>query len=222
VTTAKQVKQLLAPLLAVHPEMAMIDRVAVTIRPVRHLMYTITIDRTGDAARCRPFWGVSALVNELPGPTLGHGERLFRGQPNPLWKWNDSGLADDLIKAVTGQAMPAFAAVPGLREYFVWTLPEGIARQKFPAGHVLYLLALGDLDEARAVLEREPRAAGYWTPRLEQIGVRDALMRDGSQLSHQNRSAIARLLREREAKSVANLKLEALWEPTPFPIEQVT
>jgi hypothetical protein len=72
------------------------------------------------------------------------------------------------------------------------------------------------------VLEREPRAAGYWTPRLEQIGVRDALMRDGSQLSHQNRSAIARLLREREAKSVANLKLEALWEPTPFPIEQVT
>jgi hypothetical protein len=42
----------------------------------------------------------------------------------------------------------------------------------------------------------------------------------GNDLAPRDKSAILRLMHEREAQAVRNMKLERYWQPTPFPAEE--
>jgi hypothetical protein len=197
----------------------MIDSQAVALVPIRHLIQSITIDRTSEAARCRPTWGVSALLQDLEFMSLGFGQRMRRSGPSALWWLSDPTLPDSLIQAAEEEALPALRAVDDLQAYLSFAIREGFARVKWSPRYVKYLMALGELDKARDTLKADVRADKYWAPVLDSIGVREALMHDGDRLATKHRAAIAELLHEREARSVANLKLEKFWERTPFPLE---
>lgn len=219
-TTAKQIKQLVAPLLARHPELVMVHPSVVALVPINHVMRSITIDRSGSAGYCRPNWGVSALIEKYDSFPMGFGDRLIRPGPSKVWHWADANLSDSLIESVEGEALPALHAALGLREFLNLALPGPQSRIVYSAGYVRCLLALGDLEEARSILMSDERASKYWTPRLDELGVRKALMSEGNELASKHRNRIAKFFHEIEAQTVAYLKLKPFWETTPFPIEQ--
>jgi hypothetical protein len=218
-TTAKQIKQLVAPLLERHPEMSLVHSSVIALTPINHFIRGVTIDRTSSAGQCSPNWGVSVLLGKYDTFPMGFGDRLIRPGLSALWSWGDPGLSASLIESVETEALPALRAVSGFREYLSLALPGPQSRVVYSAGYVRCLLALGDLDEARSILRSDERASKHWMPKLDELGIRDALMDEGNQLTSKHRKRIAQFFHEVEAQTVANLKLEAFWEPTPFPIE---
>ncbi len=99
-TAAKEVKQLISPLHARHPEMALVGK-AIIVGPVRHLLHTIYIDRASSADVCQPPWGITRLFLQLHDMQLGKGDRL-----HGLWRLSDPGLPERLIAEVESIALP--------------------------------------------------------------------------------------------------------------------
>lgn len=79
-------------------------------------------------------------------------------------------------------------------------------------------VARGDLDGAKEICAKL-RAGTMWSDpdfREELSRVLDELC---PLLAANDRVGLARQLREWEAYTARNLKIESIWEPTPFPLE---
>ncbi len=218
-TTARQIKALVAPLLARHDDLVLVDR-CVVITPIHHLIRGITIDRTGESSRCRPIWGISALIEEHEFFPLGFGDRLYRSGPSGLWPWSDPGLPKALVEAAESQALPRLRAASDFRDYIAIAFPNEPTRRMYSAAYVRYLFAAGDIDKARDILASDERAAGYWAPHLRRLGIRERLMERGDPLVAEDRTQLAAFLHESEGRTVEKLKIGHLWERTPFPLEE--
>lgn len=214
-TTAKEVKELVAPLLARHPEMTLVGK-AVIVGPVRHLMHIIYIDRTSSADVCQPHWGVDETFFKHEEMSLGTGDRL-----HGLWRISDANLPQRLIKDVEEIALPKLAAIRSIRDYMAFAMPSEAHRRAWASTYVEYLLVLGDLEIARDVLASDERVSKWWFPRLDNLGIRERLMSLGNQLDAADRAKLAGLFHEWEAYTVHKLKIAHLWEQTPFPLEQM-
>ncbi len=110
----------------------------------------------------------------------------------------------------------------GLREYYAYA--EEVHGIHFPfywAWRATIQIALGRLDEARDILN-DPR----WADRSgvlfnrEVEGLGDRLKTLGSDISRKDKLALVDILHRWEAYSVEKLKLTAIWERTPFPLEE--
>ena len=217
-TTLRQIKDFVTPLLKRHDDLALI-RHMVVLKPVRHVLRGIFVDRTGDAARCKPRWFVMRLFVKSEDVGLGHGELLYH--PEGLWWWTDPNLPDTLVEIVERDALPTLHTVATLRDYVELTaLPDHPrARALYGASHVLNLFAVGDLDAACDFLAAHEQAEAYWAPRLKQLGLDRRLPALRDRLGIADRAKLAGLLHEWEAYTVDKLKLQDVWEPTPFPLE---
>jgi hypothetical protein len=82
-------------------------------------------------------------------------------------------------------------------------------------------VALGNLAEARVIAADHGARWRAFNPQLDAMGRRDNYdaCRMMDCLETDDRDAMVRLLHEWEAESVRNLKLENLWQPSPFPLE---
>lgn len=215
-TTAKEVKALVAPLLARHSEMALVGR-TIIIRPVHHLLCLITVDRTGEASRFRPFWGVAEVFAKTDYMPLGHGDRIYGGPP--LWEWSIPDLPLVFADVVERVALPKLFEIETLDDYLAMVMPTEADQQGHVLSYIRRLFALGDLDRARDVLASDDRAA-KWFVDLERLGIKDTLMSLGNRLGPTDRAKLAGLLHEWEAYTVQKLKIAYLWERTPFPVEE--
>lgn len=191
---------------------------AIVLTPVHHLMHNITVDRTGEASRFRPFWGVAELFYKQDSFPIGVGDRLYGGLP--LWEWSTPRLQQTFADFVEREALPKLHRVKSLRDYVVLAMPSAEDRQAFPVAHVRYCLALGELDQARDFLATDSRASDWWSTRLEELGIKDRLMLLGNALGKTDRAKLAGLLHEWEAYTVHELKIAHLWERMPFPLEE--
>jgi hypothetical protein len=106
-----------------------------------------------------------------------------------------------------------------------WLSPR--RRERFPLTHFdAYLLrkvsvdiARGDLGAARSTCAELATGRTMWSAPLmreEFIRITETLC---PLLTRGDRAALASLLHDWEAYTVKQLKIEALWEPTPFPLE---
>jgi hypothetical protein len=94
----------------------------------------------------------------------------------------------------------------------------------WPDTKLVFDVALGDLDAARKpCLERIPLLKGetYFRGDEEDKARVRQLKELCRRLAADDRRGLAQLLHEWEATTVKNLKLEHLWEPTPFPLEEL-
>jgi hypothetical protein len=83
-------------------------------------------------------------------------------------------------------------------------------------------IALGNLDAARKpCAERVPDLRGetYYFGDADDHATVARLKELCARYQAGNRQGLAALLHEWEATTVKNLKIEHLWEPTPFPLE---
>ena len=96
---------------------------------------------------------------------------------------------------------------------------------EWPHCKIIVDVALGDLEAARAICEKNIQRWSNWSddPDLDEDGkAKFRRLRElCAKLAEDDRAGLARLLHEWEAYTVKNFKIEHLWEPTPFPLEMM-
>jgi hypothetical protein len=218
-TTLRQVKRLLIPLIRRNGDLAPYGRWLI-LKPVRHVLRGILIERTGEASRFRPWWAVSHLCDPLDSFPLNWATMIHRGG---LWQWENPTIQEELFEAIEQQALPTLRAIESLADFVEFAS----SKERFPLtafdGYLLRKAgvdaALGNLDSARAICRELATGRTRWSMPL----MREDFLRVTETLcpllESGDRPAIARLLHEWEAYTIEKLKLQDIWEKTPFPLE---
>lgn len=222
-TTVRQVKTLLKPLVERHDDLALVG-FTMYLKPVRHLLRGVTIDRTGEAARFRVRWPVLNLCEPRERLPLTWSGFVYPSEG--LWLWSNPSLQDDLFGAIEEQALPALRAIETLDDFFAFASNrERFGLWPFDLFTLLRVgvdCARGDLDSARAgCAELESGLSRWEDPDLSEefervTGTLCPL------IAVDDRAGIARLLHEWEAYTVEKLKIGHIYQPTPFPLERMS
>ena len=219
-TTVRQVKKLLAPLAARHDDLELVG-FTLYLKPVRHLLRGVTIDRTSDANWFRVRWPVRNLCE--PSDTLPLTWSGYVYPSEGLWFWSNPSLQDDLFQAIEEQALPALRAIQTFDDFFTFASD----RERFGAWPFdLFTLqrvgvdcARGDLESARAGCAALKSGLTRWS----MASMRDDFDRVTGELcpllAANDRAGMARLLHQWEAYTVEKLKIGHIYEPSPFPLE---
>ena len=222
-TTARQVKRLFGPLLTRHDDLYLNGH-WLMVKPVRHVLRGILIERTGEAGRFRPWWAVGYLCEPAETIPLNWATRIRQPGDNQLWFWDDPTIGRDLFAAIEEQALPRLRAIQTLDDFVTFASDkERFSLTAFTG----YLLSRVCVDVARGDLEAARDACA-------QIHVRRARWANSDMaedferitgtlcplLATDDRAGMAQLLHEWEAYTVDKLKLRDIWEPTPFPLEE--
>jgi hypothetical protein len=221
-TTARQIKAIFARLLERNEDLVLIDRVLV-LKPVRHFARAIFIDRTSSADTFQPQTALLVLFVGYEHRPLIVGEWLYRKETSgsKRWLWSDPFMPQDFIRIVEQDALPRLRAVRAPEDYLRYA--EEVYEHHFPFYWGLRLslcVTLGRFDEARDIMNDRrwsKISASFFNKEIEGLG--DRLKEQGSAVSREDKKALVSILHEREARSVEKLKLSAVWERTPFPIE---
>jgi hypothetical protein len=227
-TTAAQVRKLVKPLLARHPDLALVGRMIV-VPPVRHILRAIHIDRTGDSCRFKPKWLVIHLFERSQRVWLNLGGDIYKPRPTSwhrespnLWWIDDPASPEVLVEAVEAAVLPRLAVLDVFENYYAHlTSVEHHTYHLRPYQRVIVEAARGRLDEVRTICRDE---LSKWPDdtygkRPEEIDIIRLPKMICPLAAADNRAGIAALLHEWEATTVKNLKIEHLWQPTPFPLE---
>jgi hypothetical protein len=193
---------------------------------VQHFARAVLVDRTAYAIELEPYLAAIHLFQVRKTFSISWSEFLAneRSSRRGLWFMSQPDIQTALIEAIEEQALPRLRAIKSLEDYLAFVSQHRLRHQLFDWPHckVIADVALGDLDAARTVC----REYG-WRWSLDQIEhdedskatfrrVRELCAR----LAVDDRPGLAQLLHQWEAETVRNLKIEHLWEPTPFPLEQ--
>lgn len=220
-TTVAQVKQVVQPLLQRNPDLALVGRMIV-VRPVHHLLRGVFVDRSLDPDDFVPTRTLSTLFQPATKIGFSWGDRVYA--PDGKWDINDAGLMAMMCEAIEKEALPLLRPIKTIDDFVKFT-----SKERFPHEYLdLYDLtkifvdvARGELAAAESIctyLATDGAKKRYLTPRPERY------IRATTELcpliAANDRAGLARLLHSYEAETVKNLKLDKLWEPTPFPIEQ--
>lgn len=221
-TTAAQIRKLVKPLLERHSDLFLSGQ-WIYIKPVRHIARAILIDRTGEASRFRPRWAVIFLCEpSTKSFGLNWGGMLYNPSPDTgLWKWDAPSLQDDLFAVVENAALPLLRPVETLDDFAAFA-----SRERFPStsleGYdlrkIVVDVARGDFESARSISARLLSGRSRWSTSENFELITKTLC---PLLAANDIAGMVRLLREWEAYTVRQLKLEAIWERTPFPVERL-
>ena len=227
-TTRSQIKELAAPLLARHADLALVKD-TIVIRPVGHLLNFILIERTGNADVFDPHWGSALLFSRRTSIPIGEAMRLYYPTLRQIWRWSEPTLVDVFTDAVEYLVLPKLRAVRTLEDYFR-LVPAHDPEEPVGAWHKFLMcsLALGWLDRTKSLLEQNPHVLGnewgvQFARRLDEYssGLGTRLLELGGRLARDDRMKLAEYLHENEAFSVKNLGLQKIWTRTEFPIESL-
>ncbi|MFG1420794.1 hypothetical protein [Roseixanthobacter liquoris] len=217
-TTLREVKLLVSPLLEKNKDLALIGRVIV-IKPVKHVLKGIFIDRTSMADCFDVGLSMMFLCFKYDYFTISLNNPVYPPRAG-LWLLSDPGISKTVCDRIEEIALPKLQALGSDIDYIRSrreTNPSIL--QRTGAGYFLYRIAEGSLDEARDLIATSPFAAHMWLPHLKRLGLDEKLLALGNKLSCEDRLILANFLHEREAYSVEKLKLGKIWERTPFPLE---
>lgn len=219
-TTKVQIKRLVQPLLASRDDLVLVGDLIVH-KPVHHVLRTIVIERTGEARRFRMHWSVMNLVEPQNVFSLNYSERF--GHPKKsLWFWNDPTIGEALIERIDTLALPLLRPIQTLDDFVTFACDRKRFQlgpfDAFPLEKAIVDAARGAIEAAQAICDGIPPNAenqweSGWRERLRRARVICAL------LAAKDWAGLARQLHEWEEFTVKNLKLESVWERTPFPLE---
>lgn len=228
-TTQAQVKKLVKPLLERHSDLALVGHLIV-VKPLRHVLRAIIIDRTSNAAYFRPAWFVDHLLEDHHAFHITWGSRVY-GAKRVNWTFSNAGVGDDLLEAAERGLLPILRAISNLESLYTIAAAGAGGCPPFGegAGAVVMSIALGNLDAARrlvpSVRERFSIGSPVEISRVNPHFVFDTpsyfdwFNRLCRLLDQDDRDGMARMLHDWEAATIGNLKMKHLWEPTPFPLE---
>ena len=218
-TTTKQIRDLLDQLQSRHQDIVVVGPFAV-LTPIRHVIGSISIDRTGSADRPHFLWAIGHAFNpfsSLQGIWLDQ-FRVARGAPS---KWSQPGMAEAFLEVVEAEILPRLRSATTIDAMLNLRFPysfgfEGSLRYEphqihFHAAHGRFTAAIAILDK----IENWDRSKMSWRLRefeyvIDELG---PLLRQGDKV------AVATLLHNWEAMVVKRAGVGAFHERTPFPLE---
>ena len=218
-TTVAQVKQVVQPLLQRNSDLALVGRLIV-IKPVRHLLCGVHVDRSLDPLNFVPTWSV-ILLSELQtsfGFLWGNRVRGHSG----TWKTTYPDVSSAMCEAVEEEALAPMRSIKTFDDFINLTSTLQNPRRHidfYPIARLTVDVARGDLAAAKAIcdyLKTKKGKAGYFYAQERYERVMQGLC---PLVAAKDRVGLAKLLHAYEAQSVKNLKIEKFWERTPFPIE---
>jgi hypothetical protein len=218
-TTIAQVKQALQPLLQRNPDLAIVRR-WIVIKPIRHLLCGVGIDRGLDPLKFVPTWSVILLPDLQERFGFLWGERV-RGR-HGIWKITDPDVSSAMCDAIEQEALAPMRSIKTFDDFI--DLTAKLRRPErhldfYPIARLTVDIARGDLAAAEAIckyLKTQKGKAEYF---YQQQRYERAVQGLCPLVAAGDRAGLAKLLHSYEAQSVKNLKVEKYWEPTPFPIE---
>jgi hypothetical protein len=205
-TTIAQVKQLVKPLLQRNSDLGLVGR-WVIVKPVHHILRGVSIDRRQDPKSFVPTWAANFLFQ--PNARF----HFFWGTDvHGTWNVGVADVAEKLADAIEREALPTLRSMITVDDFATF------AKGAWPEDHKPYVdAALGHFDAAQSMCGYFATLNGHYGIRQEEcehvVNELCPLVTSG------DRPAIARLLHRHEEQSVRRLKLDKLWQPTPFPIE---
>ncbi|HEX5212710.1 MAG TPA: hypothetical protein VFW22_13370 [Pseudolabrys sp.] len=224
-TTTAQVRKLVQPILARNIDLALVGR-WIFVKPVHHFARAILIDRSSNVDELVPQWAVMHLFEARTSLFLDWGEFLAneRSRRRGLWFITQPDIDLALSEAIETQALPRLRAMATLDDFLAYLsrIPMGAKMFDWPTRRIILDAALGELQAAKAIgdahLARWSVDHPYYDDdsRAQYRRLRELC----SCLATDDRSGIAKLLHDWEAFTVRALKIEHIWEPTPFPLER--
>lgn len=219
-TTVAQVRQVVQPLLQRNSDLALVGRIVV-IKPVHHILRGIYIDRSLDPLLFVPTWAVIFLFEPSQSLSYNWGQRVYR-RPGP-WEISDPDLPNRMAEAIEEQALPLLRPVQSINDFVTFTSKHRFRDTHldfYPDRKIFVDVARGDLEAARTICAyfATDRAKRWYLPQMQEEYDR-ITQRLCPLVAANDRPGLARLLHEFEAGSAKDMKLNKLWEPTPFPIE---
>ncbi len=219
-TTLRQIKNLVAPLVARHSDLAFLEH-RLILKPVRHVMRGVLFERSAEARRVYPTWFIMHSCQPLQSFADTWTARI-RHHGNYTWAWDDPLMATDFHATIEEQTLPFLRSIETLDDFVVATGPDHFllnSLDAFPLRKVVVDVARGDLDAARSICAKLLTGRSMWSaPDMREVFsmIVEALC---PLLAVDNRAGLVRQLREWEAHTARSLKIESIWEPTPFPLE---
>lgn len=218
-TTKKQINRLLGELVERNPDLAQSERFVI-IKPLRHVMRSISIGRgieaDGPQFLCSMGHFFDPTANRQ-GITL---DRIFlpHGAPG---RWSQPGMPAAFFEACETQILPKMRSVNTIEDmlrFRTFGSSEFRASVSFVIHQIHFAAAYGRFDRALRRFERIKhwdRSRMSWRrPEFEHVADELVpLMRAG------DRDGVIRLLHRWEEDRVRRFGLEAIYEPTPFPLE---
>ena len=212
--TVRDVKKLVKPLLERHDDLELVGR-WIFVKPIRHVARGIRIDGVGYPNGFRPCWAVSHLCNINMAMNLAWGEAIYHPTMNLLWYFNDPTAIQILIEIVEKQTLPLLRSINTLDDFVaVANGPHSESKLEYliPC-RVTVDIARGDFESARKL------ESALFSDRWRSDHPDGVMRRLWPLLEANDRVGMAKALHEREAAEVKRLKIEKIWEPTPFPLE---
>lgn len=217
-TTARQVKEILAPFLALHPDLVLSGR-WILVPPVNHVAAYILIDRTSDPDLFTVQWGGAHLFGPHPGIDLMF--QVFLYPKRPLWLLSDPATQDDLTEKLDS-IVPALRAIRTIDGYWDFANGPRVGYHKISAFFLramIVQIAMGNLAYVREVFD-EVEAGETELGRTGRMFLREeAMLALMPLVKAGDRQGLAELLHRWEQASGAIPILRRLWQPTPFPLE---
>lgn len=244
-TSVAQVRRALKPLLDRHEDLALVGRWLI-LKPVHHVVCGVLIDRTSSADLFEPRWAVMHLCEVRKSIFLNWGNpsmppQLFR--PHKLrtdrrqergWVWTDPYVIEDLREIIERVALPklrSLRTIADLMGHLAASRPsddddddddDDKPLTGWWESQLVLDVALGNLASAhKSCVERVPKLKGetYWSGDAEDHATVARLKELSARYQAGDHKGLAALLHEWEEITVKNLKIEHLWERTPFPLE---
>jgi hypothetical protein len=229
-TTARQIKELSAPLLARNPDLVAAGKNSLWLTPIDHVGRLILMDRTSDADSCAISWHIVEYF--MPGTTswssLGRcSDRVGRSKHFPGgwgWIWSDPTIYADFVDRIEGEVLPLFRSLDTTRKCLEFQRGDpqrsGYLDQYW---HLGACLALCEVERARELLSRltAHSVGGPAAENPAEQRVFDRLRALEQPLRSGDRSALCTLLAQWEAETLVGSPLEPHWQRNAFPLAGV-
>jgi hypothetical protein len=220
-TTLAQIKRLAAPLLSRNADLALI-RWHIVLKPIRHLGAGILIDRTWEANRFRPMWGVTNMFDPKANFPIVWGSWIYRGN-REAWLWDDPKHSEAFVEKVERDVLPVMRSFRTLDQFVAFACDKerfrGDPLDAFLLRYAPVQAARGALESARAICAQLATGRTQWSAEWNKPAMARVMDELRPLLETEDRAGIGRLLHTWEAATIAKQGFEALWEPTPFPVE---
>ncbi|WP_156330203.1 hypothetical protein [Bosea vaviloviae] len=218
-TTKKQIKFLLDLIQSRNADLVVHGPFAV-LKPIRHVIRAISIDRTSSADRPHFLWSIGHTFNprsSLQGIWL---DQFYTERGAPA-KWSEPGLAEAFIDAVEGTILPRLRPASTIEAMTMLKYPYSYGYEsqlRYEPYQLHFHAACGRFGEAIRILEKMEtweRSKLGWRLHEFQYLV-DEL---GPLLKREDKIGVAELLRQWEVMVVRRAGVANIYEPTPFPFE---
>ena len=221
-TTIAQVKHVTRPLLAGNPDLALVGRLVV-VKPVRHILCGVYLDRYSDVAAFAPMFGAVFLFEPGARFSFNWSREIYFPGRGP-WSVDDPSTPEFLRDDVESLALPLLRAIGTIDDFAAYACKRNFRHtylNQYAERRIYIETALGHREAAMtlcAYFTSELAKRRYehdMQGELELIKLRlcPMILRDDI-------AGLAAFLHELEETAVRRNKLEKIWERTPFPLEE--